>query len=291
MTWDFPYDSPSAIIELLERRGFAASKKFGQNFLISAPIRQRIAASMEPLQDAKLWEIGPGLGALTRELLRGGAFVTAFEIDHGFCSILREEAFPEEERFRLIEGDALKTWPAVYEKEGTPDIICGNLPYNVGSICIARFLESQCLPAMMVFTLQKEVADRLGAHAGSKAWSTLSILAQVDYEVTQLFTIKGGAFFPAPQVESAVVRLTKRGHPQVPVSKRTVFLEVVSDLFTQRRKTVRNNLLQGKTGARHGKEGVLEALALASIAESERAEKLDFEQLLRLSQIFQEMGK
>ncbi len=289
MIWDFPYDSPLAIIELLEREGLAMSKKFGQNFLISTSILQRIASSMEPLQGATLWEIGPGLGALTKELLLGGAIVTAFEIDYGFCRILRNDAFPGEPQFTLIEGDALKTWIPVFEKEGTPDAICGNLPYNVGSICLAHFLENQCLPPVMVFTLQKEVADRLRAHEGSKAWSPLSILAQIDYQVEQLFTIKGGAFFPPPQVESSVVKLTKRAAPLVASSERALFLQVVNDLFTQRRKTVRNNLLQGKAGAQYGKEGVLHALSQAFIAESERAEQLSLEQLVLLSQKFSEL--
>lgn len=282
--WDFAYDSPSAISELLEANGFAMSKKFGQNFLLSHSARQRIAESLGPVAEKAVWEIGPGLGALTSLLLGEKARLTAFEIDHGFCRILREQAFADEPLFTLVEGDALKTWTEVFVREGHPHAICGNLPYNVGSVCIARFLEQQCLPEVMVFTLQKEVADRLGAQSGTKAWSTLSILSQIDYTVEQVFTIKGGSFYPPPKVDSAVVRMRKRAQPLVAPTLRPVFLSVCNDLFAQRRKTVRNNLLQGKSGAVYGKQQCLEALAHASIAESQRAEALGFDALIRLAQ-------
>jgi 16S rRNA (adenine1518-N6/adenine1519-N6)-dimethyltransferase len=282
MIWDFSYDSPQAIIQLLERYGFAMSKKFGQNFLISPSARQRIIDSLRLQESQRVWEIGPGIGALTVGLLESNVHVTAFEIDHGFCTILREEAFVEISNFSLVEGDVLKTWPEVYQNEGCPDVICGNLPYNVGSICIARFLEKQCLPERMVYTLQKEVGDRLSAKPGSKLWSTLSILAQIDYEVSPVCTIRGGAFFPPPNVDSVVIQMQKRANPLVPVQSRTLFLQVVNDLFTQRRKTVRNNLLRGKSGSMFTREMLFDSLEKAGIPESERAENLDFPALLSL---------
>jgi 16S rRNA (adenine1518-N6/adenine1519-N6)-dimethyltransferase len=212
--------------------------------------------------------------------------VSAFEIDHGFCRILRERAFVGEENFTLIEGDFLKTWPQVFSQEGAPAIICGNLPYNVGSICIARLLEEQCLPERMSFTLQREVGERLMASEGSKLFSPLSILAQIDYEVEQVMSLKSGVFFPPPKVDSVVISFKRRSAPLVDVAEREGFLRVVNDLFAQRRKTVRNNLLGGQTGALYGREGVLKALALAGIKEGERAEKISIETLLNLSRSF-----
>ena len=284
--WDFPYDSPSAISKLLEENSLAMSKKFGQNFLISEPTLRRIATSLNSIEGRKVWEIGPGIGALTKQLLLLGARITAFEIDHGFCRILRDQAFAGNERVTFVEGDVLKTWPLVCEQEGTPYAICGNLPYNVGSVCIARLLEQQCLPEVMVFTLQREVAERLGAKPRSKGWSTLSILAQIDYEVELLFMIKNGSFFPPPKVESAVVRLRKRSLPLVSVELRSLFLMLCNDLFAQRRKTVRNNLLHGKMGARFGKDRALGALEQAHMAENERAENLELSDLLLLTSTF-----
>lgn len=286
MIWNFPYNSPLAIIELLKEENLAMNKKFGQNFLISPPAWEKIIESLGPLEGARVWEIGPGLGVLTHLLLNRGAIVTAFEIDHGFSRILREQAFVGEENFTLVEGDFLKTWPQLFSQEGPPTIICGNLPYNVGSICIARLLEEQCLPERMSFTLQKEVGERLLAQEGGKLWSPLSILAQIDYELEDVVTLNSGVFFPPPKVDSVVIRFTRRHDLLVKREYRGEFLRVVNDLFTQRRKTVRNNLLNGKIGALYGKERVLEALNLAGIAESERAEKLSIETLLRLTKSF-----
>jgi 16S rRNA (adenine1518-N6/adenine1519-N6)-dimethyltransferase len=286
MIWNFPYNSPLAIIELLKEENLALSKKFGQNFLISPSAWEKIIESLGPLEGEQVWEIGPGLGVLTHLLLQKGAIVTAFEIDHGFSRILRERAFVGEENFTLIEGDFLKTWPDVFREEGTPSIICGNLPYNVGSVCIARLLEEQCLPERMSFTLQREVGERLMASEGSKLFSPLSLLAQIDYEVEQVMSLKSGVFFPPPKVDSVVISFKRRTSPLVPVTEREQFLRVVNDLFAQRRKTVRNNLLRGQTGALYGREGVLEALATAGVAESERAEKLSIETLLNLSRSF-----
>ncbi len=285
MIWDFPYDSPHAITQLLTECGYAMSKKLGQNFLISPTARQRIATEATSGNPTSVWEIGPGIGSITTLLLSHGVHLTAFEIDRGFISILTDRAFSQEPHFRLIEGDVLKTWLPLFTAEGAPDAICGNLPYNIGSICIARFLEAQCHPQSMVFTLQREVGERLVAGPKSKLWSTLSILAQIDYEVHIVFTIRPGSFYPPPNVDSVVVRMDKRSSPLIEPSLRELFLVLIRDLFTQRRKTVRNNLLHGTLGGRFEKEFLLESLAKADIPESERAERLSIQQLSGLANV------
>lgn len=291
MSWNFPYDSPNAIIQLLEEKGLAMSKKFGQNFLLSPDVRNRIVAIMELDKDSKVWEIGPGLGAITSVILSTGADLTAFEIDHGFCRILESEAFGNDENFRLIEGDALKKWMDIYEEEGVPNIICGNLPYNVGSVCIAKLLENECHPSKMVFTLQKEVAQRLSAPYGTKLWSSFSILAQIDYDTNIAMDINNGAFFPVPKVTSSVIYMKKLDKPLVDSSIRKTFLMVIRDSFSQRRKTLRNNLLGGKTGKLLGKEATLRAIAASGIAESQRGEKIDIPSFIKLATAIQnEMG-
>ena len=284
MMWDFPYDSPQAITHLLGEYGYALSKKFGQNFLISSSARERIAALLHLEENEHIWEIGPGIGALTHALLPYHVTITAFEIDHGFSTILRNRACVDEPRFHLVEGDVLKTWKSQFDEEGTPDAICGNLPYNVGSICIGRFLESQCHPTRMVFTLQKEVADRLAAQPGSKQWSTLAILAQIDYDVTTAFLIRPGSFFPPPNVDSAVVSMQKLVKPMISDHLRPLFLQLTADLFTQRRKTIRNNLLRGKLIHRYPKEMMLEALSKSGISEQERAENLGIEPIAAIAE-------
>ncbi len=284
MSWNFAYDSPTAITALLDEAGLSMSKKFGQNFLLSPQVRERIVQALRIPPGGSVWEIGPGIGALTSLLVAGGYQVTAFEIDHGFCRILRDRAFTDDANFRLIEGDALKTWESLFAAEGVPDRICGNLPYNVGSVCIARFLEEQCLPQRMVYTLQKEVADRLCARFGDKEWSSFTILAQIDYKVELLFSIKSGAFYPAPNVTSAVIGMQKRDVPLVSPELRPVFMPMVKDMFAQRRKTVKNNLQQGRLGSRIGKAGVEELLSSCEVPTNERAERLDIPVLLRLAE-------
>ncbi len=287
MRWTFPYDSPSEITRLLEEHSFAMSKKFGQNFLLSRDTREAIADTILSRKARHVWEIGPGIGNITSILLEKGAQVTAFEIDRGFISILKEEAFPDEPSFRIVEGDFLKTWKEQWESAESVDAIAGNLPYNVGSVIMARLLEQQVGVPLLVFTLQKEVIDRICSPHGSKMWSTLSILAQVDYHVEKVMNIKAGAFYPPPKVDSALVKLEKRERSQVPDEFRDTFFQIVKDLFSARRKTVRNNLLRGKTGDILPVESIMEALEKSGISPMERGEKLSIEDLVALARAVQ----
>lgn len=258
-------------------------KKFGQNFLISAAIRTKIVDALDVRDGMKVWEIGPGIGSLTKELLSRGAQVTAFEIDHGFCRVLREFAFPGEEAFHLVEGDVLQT---MTEQTGIPERICGNLPYNVGSVCLARLMEGPRRPEKMVFTLQKEVVERICAQPGSKEWSSLSILCQMDYQPRSLFSIKPGSFYPEPNVQSQVLLLERRENSLVPALLKDDFLLVVRDLFAQRRKTIKNNLLCGKCGGMILADGVAAVIEESGIAPSRRAEELDWNELVTLTKRF-----
>ncbi len=231
----------------------------------------------------RVLEIGPGIGSITTLLLDYEIDLTAFEIDHGFCSILREEAFGQHQRFTLVEGDALKTLFAHLKRNGTPDRICGNLPYNVGTILVARLLESQWRPPLMVFTLQTEVAERLAAQERTSAWSALSLLAQTDYDITIAATIAPGAFYPPPKVESSVVLFTKREHSRIEEYLRPSFVTICRDLFAMRRKTILNNVRSGKSGALVGKQGVAALFEESGVDPNLRAEALGWDQFIALS--------
>ena len=276
--WDFDYSSISSITRLLEDNGLGMTKKFGQNFLVSMSALDRITALSGACDGKRVWEVGPGIGALTTKLLQTGADVTAFEIDHGFCRILREQAYVDVPNFTLVEGDALKNWKQVWSEQGKPDIICANLPYNVGSVFIASIIENRCLPQTMVFTLQSEVVDRICAKQGDEAFSGFSILTGIDYENSEAFKLKSGCFFPPPNVDSSVVVMRKRETPLVPDSEAKDFLELVRVLFAQRRKTVKNNLKAiGKSSA-----DIDRALSECGISPTERAERLGIDQILAL---------
>ena len=276
--WNLNYSSITEIGEVLSSHGLAMTKKFGQNFLISPEAREKIVSLIDPEKGEEVWEIGPGLGAITHLLLQKGAVVKAFEIDHGFASVLKNKAFADED-FTLIEGDALET---LFSLPPSFSSIVGNLPYNVGSEIIARLIERGYLPKVMVFTLQKEVADRMTALPGSPDYSSFSILTQLDYVNTRAFIIKSGAFYPSPNVDSAVVVMRRRSESLVPNEERVFFLSMVRALFAQRRKTIRNNLLSSNAFSSSGREFIEKAFTAASLSGSERAEALSFDQLVIL---------
>lgn len=274
--WSLNYSSISSIQKVLEDNGLAMTKKFGQNFLLSEDARERIVQAIELEKGMEVWEVGPGLGAITHLLLKAGAAVTAFEIDHGFASILRSQAFADDD-FTLVEGDALKT---LFQRPMDADRIVGNLPYNVGSQIIARLIENSYLPPLMVFTLQREVADRMRAKPGDADYSSFSVLTQLDYVNTMPLVIKAGSFFPAPRVDSAVVVMRRR-ESLLPEEDRKVLLPLVRSLFSQRRKTIRNNLAPTPFSARMD-----EAFSSCGLTGKERAETLSSEKLIELARAF-----
>ena len=272
--WNLNYDSVKEVISVLESEGLAMSKKFGQNFLIDHNARESIREKIAYKENLSAWEIGPGMGAITSLVLNSGIKVKAFEIDKGFCRLLKERAFSDEANFTLIEGDALKT---IVNQSEIPDIIYGNLPYNVGSIIIARLIENNILPERMVYTLQREVVERICAKENSDDYSSFSILCQIDYKPTLSFVIRKGCFYPEPQVESAVVVMEKRKESLVPESLRETFLEVNRALFSQRRKTIKNNLKALNL------KDIDRVIALSSLAGNERAETLSIEKIVEIA--------
>lgn len=275
--WNLNYSSINEISSVLAENGLAMTKKFGQNFLINPDAREKIISLCNAGNGMNIWEIGPGLGAITHLLLKKGAHVTAFEIDHGFASVLRDKAFADED-FTLIEGDALET---LFSLPFNADRVVGNLPYNVGSEIIARLVEHECLADMMVFTLQKEVAERMTAQPGSSDYSSFSILTQLDYSNSVPLVIRAGSFFPAPRVDSAVVVMRRKESP-VRTEDRAGFLSMIRALFSQRRKTVRNNLLSSPVFSQKGREHIENAFSSLGLTGGERAETLSMNTLVSL---------
>jgi 16S rRNA (adenine1518-N6/adenine1519-N6)-dimethyltransferase len=270
---DINYDSARELRSFLEERQLGMRKKFGQNFLITRDIRNRLVDALGIEKGEAVWEIGPGLGAMTRELLDRGAGVRAFEIDPGFIRVLRE-LFGGDENFTLIEGDVFKTWP----RAGEAPYLLGNLPYNIGAALLADFIEKGRFFKRMVITVQKETARRAAALPGSADYASFSVLCASAYTVTPLMIIRGSSFYPAPRVDSQGLRLDRKTGPGFPAPS-PLFYPLVRGLFSSRRKMIKNNL-QSFISSRIIKDGkenedlarkILETCALRG---DERAEEL-----------------
>lgn len=275
------YDSPSSLKNFLEQQGMAMQKKFGQNFLINGPARRRLIDALQVDEVTSVWEVGPGLGAMTDEILSRGAAVTAFEIDRGFASCVRDffKDYEAQGKFTLVEGDVLKTWKSQAEKQ-LPNRFFGNLPYNVAATIIADMISAGYRFPRSVVTVQKEVAQRMCASVGSKDYSSFSILCSWAYKVTPLMDLGGGSFWPKPNVDSrAVVMELREDFPRCQNPEH--FMKLLRGLFASRRKTIKNNLTIFYSNG----EQAAAVLDAAKINPQVRAEELPLEILLHLSDI------
>jgi 16S rRNA (adenine1518-N6/adenine1519-N6)-dimethyltransferase len=274
------YNSASALKAFLDREGLGMRKKFGQNFLINPAVRKTLIEALDARSGDEVWEIGPGLGAMTAMLLEKGLKVKAFEIDEGFIRILKRE-FAEDKNFTLVEGDVLKTWKS-HAGEAAP-FLFGNLPYNIAAAFLADLIEENCLFKRMVVTVQKEVALRMTASAGSKDYSSFSVLCSSAYNVKPLSVIKPSSFYPQPNVDSMAVLLENRNAP-APCS---VFFQLVRALFSSRRKTIKNNLSVFCASRFGNPELCARFLEENALSGRERAEELTTEVFLSLAKSVQ----
>ena len=289
------YNSAADLRAFLDASGLGMRKKFGQNFLINPGARQALADSLNAEAGEAVWEVGPGLGAMTSLLLERGLMVRAFEIDSGFARALKG-LFAGNAGLTLVEGDVLKTWP---EQPPAPYLL-GNLPYNIAATLLAGFIEQGRLFRRMVVTVQREVARRMAAAPGSADYSSFSVLCASAYRVKPLLVIKSASFYPRPNVDSQGVLLELRDD----IADRTVppiFYPLVRQLFSSRRKMVKNNLA-GLIGSRpytqlytqpYTQSPVAvagEALERCAMDGGRRAEEFAFEDFLSLAKTLEDMG-
>ena len=257
------------------------SRRFGQNFLVSRAARQRITDTL-PIapHESMIWEIGPGIGAMTELILAAEpASLVVFEVDRGFCRILEEE-FSSNPLFSLVAGDFLKVWRGYAAEHGTPDIVTGNLPYNIASVMIAQMIEQELLPESMVFTLQREVAQRIVAEPGSKHYSSFTLLCNLDYDTELVTDLAPGNFYPKPEVVSSVIAFRRKGGQPLESRQRALYLDTIADMFQARRKTMKNNFRNGRIGRRFGREGVERAALQVGIDLEARGETLGVQRVL-----------
>ncbi|MBZ2169190.1 16S rRNA (adenine(1518)-N(6)/adenine(1519)-N(6))-dimethyltransferase RsmA [Marinobacter sp. F4216] len=221
--------------------GHQARKRFGQNFLHDPGVIERIVRSINPKPDDTMVEIGPGLGALTEEILAVNPSLQVVELDRDLIPVLRTKFFNYPE-FRIHEADALKFDFSQLVRDGKPLRIVGNLPYNISTPLIFHLLEQAGVVKDMHFMLQKEVVQRLAAIPGDNNYGRLGIMAQYFCKVQPLFEVGPGAFRPAPKVDSAIVRLVPHETLPHPAKDLTVLQAVVRTAFNARRKTLRKAL-------------------------------------------------
>ena len=263
--------------DVIAAHGLSARKALGQNFLLDLNLTAKIARQAGDLRGTDVLEIGPGPGGLTRGLLSEGARkVLAIEKDARCLPALQDIANHYPGRLEVIEGDALDIDPLKYL---TPPIrVTANLPYNVGTELLVRWLTPPDWPPFwqsLTLMFQREVADRIVAQPGSKAYGRLAVLAQWRADARIVMTLPPGAFTPPPKVSSAVVHLTARATPRFEADA-TVLSRVVAAAFNQRRKMLRA-ALKGIA------PDIEDRLRSVGIAPTERAEKISIEAFCALA--------
>lgn len=271
-----PLANPTATREMLEAFGLATKHRLGQNFLIDNHVIERIMALAELTGSERVLEVGPGIGTLTLALVQEAAHVTSIEMDAELEPVLSAHAV-DHPNFRFIMGDALTVPPSAIAEAGggEPALLVANLPYNVAATIILQFFQTMPSLRRAVVMVQKEVADRIGAVPGTKAYGAYTVKLSLYGQVTGRFEVPPRCFMPAPHVDSAVVRIDRVDVPCAQgEAASTVDVEavarVVDAAFAQRRKTIRNSM--GSNG--FDKDALDVAFGACSIAPTARAEAL-----------------
>ena len=278
---------------ILERHGFTFKKSFGQNFLTDTNILQKIVDTAEIDKKVNVIEIGPGIGALTEFLAESAAEVMAFEIDDRLVPILAD-TLRDFDNVTVVNQDILKVDLAQYIAEfKNPDLpikVVANLPYYITTPILMHLIESGIPFSEFVVMMQKEVADRISAQPNTKAYGSLSIAVQYYMTAKVAFIVPRTVFVPAPNVDSAILKMVRRDQPAVEVQDEKFFFKVSKASFVHRRKTLWNNLTSyfGKSEATKGK--LTAALERAELSPSVRGEALSLEEFARLADALKSEG-
>lgn len=273
--------NPGTVKSILARHGFRFSKSLGQNFLIDPTVCPRMAQESGAGPGVGVLEIGPGLGVLTAELSKLADRVVCIELDRKLLPVL-QETLAGRENVLVVNDDALKVdLNALIRREfpGMRVVVCANLPYYITSPVLLRFLEERLPVDALTVMVQKEAAQRLCARPGERACGAVSAAVWYFSEPEVLFPVPRTSFLPAPNVDSAVIRLHVRKTPPVAVLNEAELFRLVKAAFGQRRKTLCNAV---PAGLGVSKERVAAALQSAGLEPNLRAEQLTLAQLARL---------
>ena len=278
---------------VLERHGFTFKKSFGQNFLTDTNILQKIVDTAEIDDQVNVIEIGPGIGALTEFLAERAAQVMAFEIDHRLVPILAD-TLSDFDNVTVVNEDILKVDLVQHiQNFKNPDLpikVVANLPYYITTPILIHLIESGIPFSEFVVMMQKEVADRISAQPNTKAYGSLSIAVQYYMTAKVAFIVPQTVFVPAPNVDSAILKMVRRDQPAVAVQDEKFFFKVSKASFVHRRKTLWNNLTSHFGKTEETKAKLTAALEQAELSPSVRGEALTLADFARLADALKEQG-
>lgn len=273
----------SKVKKLLQLSDLNAKKKYGQNFLIDDNILKTISESLE--KTPYVIEIGPGLGSLTEYLLKNYDKVLAYEIDQDMINILKQNF---NENLIIKEQDFLKANidQDIYDIFKTDNInLIANLPYYITTPIIIKILEESKAIKQMTIMVQKEVGERLLGHTKTKEYNSLSVLIQTYMKVSKVINVSRNAFYPSPNVDSVVIKLQRKEKVEYDIYNEALFKKINRLLFSQRRKTIVNNL---KTI--YNKDKILLMLNNLDIKETQRSEELSIKQIIDIANYIERSG-
>ena len=273
--------TPLNVPALLRAHRLSPKKSLGQNFLIDTAALERIVAAAEVTPASSVLEVGPGLGSLTRHLAQAAGRVVAVELDQNMIRVL-EDVVRDAPNVEIVHGDMLKIDPAaLMGQDGY--LVVANIPYYITSNLIRHLLEAPLKPGRMVLTIQREVAERITAKPGDLSLLALSV--QIYGQPKIAARIPAGAFYPAPDVDSAALRIDLYGEPLIPAPQIDLFFRLAKAGYGQKRKTLRNAL---SAGMGWGGEKTAELLETAGIDPRRRAETLSIAEWRALTQVVEE---
>ena len=278
--------NPKRTIEFIKKYEFCFQKKFGQNFLIDGHVLDKIIAGAGVTKDDMVLEIGPGIGTMTQYLAEAAGKVVAVEIDRNLLPIL-QETLADYDNVKVIHADVLSLdlEKLVQEENGgRPIKVVANLPYYITTPIIMALFEQHVPLANVTVMVQKEVAARMKSGPGSKDYGALSLAVQYYAEPYIVANVPCNCFMPRPNVDSAVIRLTRYEEPPVQVKDEKMLFKIIRASFNQRRKTLQNGL-NNSSELNFTKDQIAAAIAEAGFSPSVRGEALTLEQFAKLTDI------
>ncbi|NWK84905.1 16S rRNA (adenine(1518)-N(6)/adenine(1519)-N(6))-dimethyltransferase RsmA [Staphylococcus sp. GSSP0090] len=277
--------TPTRTKALLNQYGFNFKKSLGQNFLIDVNIIHNIIDASDIDAQTGIIEVGPGMGSLTEQLAKSAKKVVAFEIDQRLIPVLKDTMEPYD-NVTVINEDILKADIAHYVTEHLADcekiMVVANLPYYITTPILLNLMQQKLPIDGYVVMMQKEVGERLNAQVGTKAYGSLSIVAQYYTETSKVLTVPKSVFLPPPNVDSIVVKLMKRQTPIVDIDDENRFFKMTKAAFSQRRKTINNNYQSLFVNGKANKAQILEWLEAADIDPRRRGETLSIKEFANL---------